>query len=108
MASAPSHLGSATLARPRRRAWLAIRRLRIAAPERGWLILGTVGFIAMSAWWLTRNQRIPDWDDGAHLLDALTAETQMTSGHFGALFRDFNLYPPGRSGSCLAPPTRSR
>jgi predicted tellurium resistance membrane protein TerC len=94
MASAQGQLGSATLARPHRRAWLAIRRLRIGPPERAWLIVATVGFIAMSAWWLTRNQRIPDWDDGAHLLDALTAETQMTSGHFGALFRDFNLYPP--------------
>lgn len=53
-----------------------------------------LAFIAVSVWWLTQNQRVPDSDDGTHLLYALTAETQLTHGQLGALFNTWDLYPP--------------
>lgn len=66
----------------------------LGSPELSWLILAIVGFIAMSAWWLTQNARVPDWDDGAHLMDAWVSETQLVNGQFATLFHTFNLYPP--------------
>jgi Dolichyl-phosphate-mannose-protein mannosyltransferase len=94
MASGEGQIGRERVARTRKFAWLADRRSHVGAPERAWLIVAVVGFIAMSAWWLTRNQRIPDWDDGAHLLDAVVAAAQIHSFQFGALFQTFDLYPP--------------
>jgi len=94
MASGEGHIGTARVARTRKLARLADRRLRVGPPERVWLIVAIVGFIVMSAWWLTRNHRIPDWDNGAHLLDAVDAAAQIHGLQFGALFQTFNLYPP--------------
>jgi len=94
MASGEGQIGGAPVARTRRFAGLVDRRLRLGPPERAWLVVAVVGFIVMSAWWLTRNQRIPDWDDGAHLLDAVVAAGQIHGLQFGALFQTFNQYPP--------------
>jgi hypothetical protein len=94
MATGEGQIGRAPVARTRKLVWLTDRRLRVGPPELAWLVVAVVGFIAMSAWWLTRNERIPDWDDGAHLLDAVVAASQLHSFRFGALFQTFNLYPP--------------
>lgn len=44
-------------------------RRRIGVPPDLSLLLGAVLlFIAFSVWWLTQDDRVPDWDNGLHTL----------------------------------------
>lgn len=90
------HASTARL--PQREAAAARRRGRPGLPPwhtETWLLIGLVAvFIVITGWWLSKNQRVPDWDDGTHLLYALAAEMQLTHGEFSALFHTWDLYPP--------------
>jgi len=50
----------------------------------------------MSAWWLTQDTRMPDWDSGIHELFAAVVHSELiTRGQFWRPFTDFNVaYPP--------------
>jgi 4-amino-4-deoxy-L-arabinose transferase-like glycosyltransferase len=52
-------------------------------------------FIAMSAWWLTQDDRLPDWDSGTHEMLAASVHAELTSGQLLRPLTDFILaYPP--------------
>jgi hypothetical protein len=51
-------------------------------------------FIAVSAWWLTRDNRVQDWDNGLHTLLAFGVHDQLAAGNLSAWFTEFNTYPP--------------
>lgn len=58
--------------------------------------LAVLLFVAMSAWWLTQDDRMPDWDSGLHEMFAATAHAELqTPGQLLRPFTDFNVaYPP--------------
>jgi 4-amino-4-deoxy-L-arabinose transferase-like glycosyltransferase len=64
------------------------------APEARWVWLGVVLFVAMSAWWLTQDTRVPDYDSGLHMYYAVVAHGELQLGQFWRPFTDFNTYPP--------------
>ncbi|HEY4996931.1 MAG TPA: glycosyltransferase family 39 protein, partial [Solirubrobacteraceae bacterium] len=55
---------------------------------------GVIGFIAITVWWLTQDNRVQDWDNGLHTVDALTIHNEIAAGHLTAPFTEFNMYPP--------------
>jgi 4-amino-4-deoxy-L-arabinose transferase-like glycosyltransferase len=56
--------------------------------------LGVFAFIATTLWWLTQDDRVPDYDSGVHMIYALVAHNEIATGHLTAPFTDFNTYPP--------------
>jgi hypothetical protein len=72
------------------------RTARTAALPRELLALGgaVIGFIAITVWWLTQDNRVQDWDNGLHTVDALTIHNEIAAGHLTAPFTEFNMYPP--------------
>jgi len=56
--------------------------------------LGVVVFVAMSLWWLTQDDRVPDFDSGLHMTYAMVAHSEIASGKVTAPFTDWNTYPP--------------
>ncbi len=93
-----SDYASAAAELPRREVTTARWRTRRGFPPwrtETWLLIGLIAlFIAITGWWLSQNARVPDWDDGTHLLYALTAQAQLRQGEFSALFHTWDLYPP--------------
>ena len=67
-----------------------IRGLR----EHWWAAAATAVSIAISGWWLTADDRVPDFDSGQHLLDIFTVRQELVSGQLTAPFTDWNNYPP--------------
>jgi hypothetical protein len=60
-----------------------------------WPLLGAVvAFVAVTVWWLTRDDRVQDWDNGLHTLLAFGVHDQLASGHLTGWFTEFNTYPP--------------
>ncbi|HUH81904.1 MAG TPA: glycosyltransferase family 39 protein [Solirubrobacteraceae bacterium] len=69
-------------------------RLR-ALPSEVWLTAAAVvGFITITIWWLTQDDRVQDWDNGLHTIEAFTIHDQLAAGHLTAPFTEFNTYPP--------------
>jgi 4-amino-4-deoxy-L-arabinose transferase-like glycosyltransferase len=65
------------------------------APREAWLLLGAVlVFIAVTVWWLTQDDRPPEWDNGLHTLLAFGIHDQLASGNLTGWFTEFNTYPP--------------
>jgi dolichyl-phosphate-mannose-protein mannosyltransferase len=59
------------------------------------LLAGSVAaFIAITVWWLTQDDRVQDWDNGLHTIDALTIHNEIAAGHLSTPFSEFNMYPP--------------
>jgi 4-amino-4-deoxy-L-arabinose transferase-like glycosyltransferase len=59
------------------------------------LLYGSVlGFLAITVWWLTQDNRVQDWDNGLHTIDALIVHDELSSGHLTAPFTEFNMYAP--------------
>jgi hypothetical protein len=59
------------------------------------LLLGSViAFLAITVWWLTQDNRVQDWDNGLHTVDAFLIHKQLAAGHLTTLFTEFNTYPP--------------
>jgi 4-amino-4-deoxy-L-arabinose transferase-like glycosyltransferase len=57
-------------------------------------LLGVISFIGITVWWLTQDDRVQDWDNGLHTLDAFGIHDELASGHLSAPFTEFNNYPP--------------
>ena len=76
----------------------ALRAPRLArprlSPEAWWIWAAVVLFIAVSAWWLSQDTRVPDWDSGAHEFYAYTINGELAHGQLTKPFTDFNTYPP--------------
>jgi hypothetical protein len=70
------------------------RHLRDASREI-WLLAGSIaGFLTITIWWLTQDDRVQDWDNGLHTVDAFLIHNQLTGGHLTTWFTEFNMYPP--------------
>ena len=57
-------------------------------------LCSVVGFIATTAWWLTQDNRVQDWDNGLHTLAAFVIKHQIAVGQLTRPFTDFDTYPP--------------
>jgi hypothetical protein len=62
--------------------------------EARWLWLACAVFMLVSLWWLTQDNRVPDFDSGIHMVYAIVAWSEMTGGHLTQPFTDYNTYPP--------------
>ena len=51
-------------------------------------------FLAVTAWWLSADQRVPDFDSGKHLLHSFDFATKIENGDPLAPFTSFTDYPP--------------
>jgi 4-amino-4-deoxy-L-arabinose transferase-like glycosyltransferase len=58
------------------------------------LAFSVLAFIGVTIWWLTQDDRVQDWDNGLHTIDAFTIHDQIASGQLTQPFTDFNMYPP--------------
>ena len=60
-----------------------------------WLLVGSIaGFLAITVWWLTQDDRVQDWDNGLHTIDAFLIHKELAGGHLTTWFTEFNMYPP--------------
>jgi hypothetical protein len=57
--------------------------------------LAVIGFIAISAWWVLTDTRLPNGDNGKHLVTAFSFYDDLRSGFFGVPFKSYSEYPPG-------------
>jgi 4-amino-4-deoxy-L-arabinose transferase-like glycosyltransferase len=57
-------------------------------------LMGVVGFVAVTIWWLTQDDRVQDWDNGLHTIEAFTIRDEIAGGHLTTPFTEFNTYPP--------------
>ncbi|MGH2849416.1 MAG: ArnT family glycosyltransferase, partial [Solirubrobacteraceae bacterium] len=68
---------------------------RMRAIPTGWWVAGlTIAFIAITFWWLMADGQVPDFDEGPHIQLAFVVRSEILSGHWSAIFTDFNSYPP--------------
>jgi dolichyl-phosphate-mannose-protein mannosyltransferase len=58
------------------------------------LAAAVIGFVSITVWWLTQDDRVQDWDNGLHTVDALQIHNEIASGHLATPFTEFNMYPP--------------
>ncbi|MGC2375165.1 MAG: glycosyltransferase family 39 protein [Solirubrobacteraceae bacterium] len=70
------------------------RRLSGASREVRFATLGVLAFLGVTIWWLTQDDRVQDWDNGLHTIEAFTIRDEIASGHLTAPFTEFNTYPP--------------
>ncbi len=54
----------------------------------------TVGFIAITCWWLAQDHSIPVYDAGTHLVEALQVHNYISSGNILEPFKYTTVYPP--------------
>ena len=80
-----------------RTAWALVltraRELRISREAR-WVWLAVVVFVGLSVWWLTQDDRVPDWDSGLHEFFAAMVHNELASGQLTRPFTDYTTYPP--------------
>lgn len=62
--------------------------------EARWVWVAVLGFVATSAWWLTQDDRVPDWDSGIHEYYATLVHDQIAHGQLTQPFTNYNSYPP--------------
>lgn len=70
-----------------------LARLR-AVSDGWWVVAATLVFFLVTIWWITQDRRVPDFDEGNHLIDAFVVHAELASGNLTAPFTDFNSYPP--------------
>jgi 4-amino-4-deoxy-L-arabinose transferase-like glycosyltransferase len=70
-----------------------VRRARVSGEAR-WVWVAVLSFVGMSVWWLTQDDRVPDWDSGFHEFYAAVIHGQLANGHLAGPFTDYNGYPP--------------
>ncbi len=70
------------------------RRLGGLSRDVSLLAGSVVTFVAITVWWLTKDDRVQDWDNGLHTVDAFMIHDQLVAGHLTAWFKEFNTYPP--------------
>lgn len=73
---------------------LVARRVGGVSRELALLLGAITGFLAITAWWLTQDNRVQDWDNGLHTVDAFLIHKQLAAGHVTTWFTEFNTYPP--------------
>ncbi len=56
--------------------------------------MGVLAFIAGTVSWLTRDDRVQDWDNGYHTLLSFGIHDQLAAGNLTSWFTEFNTYPP--------------
>jgi 4-amino-4-deoxy-L-arabinose transferase-like glycosyltransferase len=71
----------------------AAARLRTIS-EPWWVVIATVCFFAVTVWWLTQDNRVPDFDEGNHLLYAIGIRSEVLNGNLTSWFNEFTAYPP--------------
>jgi hypothetical protein len=71
-------------------------RWRALLADRGvWVVAGLlVAFWAISAWWLTADGRVTDFDTGKHLLTVFAYHDAIGDGRLLAPLTEFHSYPP--------------
>lgn len=62
--------------------------------EAQWLWLAVAVFVLVSLWWLSRDDRVPDYDSGLHMLYAITDHYDIAHGPMTGPFTEYNTYPP--------------
>jgi hypothetical protein len=72
----------------------AYRRLIGLSREVQFAMLAVIGFVGITVWWLTQDDRVQDWDNGLHTIAAFTIHDEIAAGHLSEPFTDFNTYPP--------------
>jgi hypothetical protein len=92
VAADPRPLDEAPTARRRRLVWL-VGCLR-GLGEGAWVAIACLVFIGVTVWWLTQDRRVPDFDEGHHLIFAFIVHAELAKGQLLAPFTDFNDYPP--------------
>jgi 4-amino-4-deoxy-L-arabinose transferase-like glycosyltransferase len=70
------------------------RHIRGASREIWLLACSIAGFFAITVWWLTQDDRVQDWDNGLHTVDAFLIHKELAAGHLTTWFTEFNMYPP--------------
>jgi Dolichyl-phosphate-mannose-protein mannosyltransferase len=73
---------------------LVARRVGGVSRELALLLGAIIGFLAITGWWLTQDNRVQDWDNGLHTVDAFLIHKQLAAGHITTWFTEFNTYPP--------------
>src|SRR3954449_9782017 len=53
-----------------------------------------LAFLAITAWWLSVDRRVPDFDNGRHLFFAFNVHDEFEAGHVAYPFTHFTNYPP--------------
>lgn len=53
-----------------------------------------VGYVALTAWWLSQDGRVPDYDSGTHMLWSLQYRDAFADGDLLAWFTDSTTYAP--------------
>src|SRR4051794_2585343 len=102
--------GAIATARPRTRPAarsILSRWRRVSVPA---LLTAAValGFLAISTWWVLTDERIPNGDEGKHLLISLGALNAVREGHPLGWFYNWSGYPPlvhivGMIGAAVIP-----
>jgi hypothetical protein len=69
------------------------RRLR-GVGEPWWVAAAVLFSLIVTVWWLTQDNRVPDFDEGHHLLFAFAVRNDLLNGHLSTPFTEFNEYPP--------------
>lgn len=73
----------------------AVRRLvRNTSRGASWLWLAVLVFVGVSAWWLTQDTRMPDYDSGFHMYTAFIYHQAIASGNVALPFTSYDSYPP--------------
>jgi 4-amino-4-deoxy-L-arabinose transferase-like glycosyltransferase len=72
----------------------AYRRLNGFSREARLAALGVLTFVGVTIWWLTQDDRVQDWDNGLHTIEAFTIRDDIATGHLTAPLTEFNTYPP--------------
>jgi len=70
------------------------RRTRALSRELALLLTSVLAFVALTIWWLTQDNRVQDWDNGLHTIDAFLIRQQLSAGDLTTWFTEFNTYPP--------------
>jgi hypothetical protein len=78
--------------------WLAAaRRSRVASwflSPPGAVGLAVFAFVAITAWWLSVDTRVPDFDSGKNLNIAFRYHDLLADGKWLVPVEEFNIYPP--------------
>ncbi|HEV2923460.1 MAG TPA: glycosyltransferase family 39 protein [Solirubrobacteraceae bacterium] len=70
------------------------RRPGVLSREIALLAGSVIAFVALTIWWLTQDNRVQDWDNGLHTVDAFVIRQQLSAGDLTTWFTEFNTYPP--------------
>ena len=70
------------------------RRAGVLSREVALLVGSVIAFVALTVWWLTQDNRVQDWDNGLHTIDAFVIRQQLSAGDLTSWFTEFNTYPP--------------